>query len=232
MAEISAAFAVPMVFARLDDCQALNSELEALFVERAAQGARHRNPQPIVERNASLFESSFQLFDWPHPAVARLRDFCLSTLYGAIGELNGYDDETLARLHIAAESWFHITDRGGWFGVHNHALHAWSGVYCVRHDSEDTAPGSGRLNFLHPNATAAMYMDLSIANLRAPYSMGPRSLRLQPGQLVLFPSWLLHQVTPHEGQARRITVAFNARFRLDPGAAGTPGAAPAAPAAR
>ena len=50
-----------------------------------------------------------------------------------------------------------------------------------------------------------------------PYGMGNMSLRLRPGQLVMFPSWLLHQVTPFEpeGDGLRITVAFNARFRLD-----------------
>jgi len=37
---------------------------------------------------------------------------------------------------------------------------------------------------------------------------------LTPGQLVLFPSWLLHEVMPYEGDDVRITVAFNARFKL------------------
>jgi hypothetical protein len=215
MAEINPAFAVPMVFARLEDCAALNAELEALFVARAGEGQRYGNPEPLVDRNAPLFESNFRLFDWPHDCVRRLRDFCLSTLYGAVGELNGYDVTTLKRLHMAAESWFHITGGGGWFGVHNHALHAWSGVYCVRHDGDDPATHSGRLSFINPHATAAMYMDMSLANLRLPYAMGPRNLRLEPGQLVLFPSWLLHLVTPYEGTTRRITVAFNARFQFE-----------------
>ena len=39
-------------------------------------------------------------------------------------------------------------------------------------------------------------------------------LRLQAGELVLFPSWLLHEVLPYEGDDVRITVAFNVRFML------------------
>ena len=36
----------------------------------------------------------------------------------------------------------------------------------------------------------------------------------QPGQLVLFPSWILHDVKPFEGEGERITVAFNCWFSL------------------
>jgi Putative 2OG-Fe(II) oxygenase len=214
MAEIRSVFAVPMVFHRLDDCEALNRELEALFHRYADNPQAYANPNPIVERNGALFESRFQLFDWPQEPVQQLRRFCLSTLYGTIGELCGYDDSTLSRLHMAAESWFHLTQRGGYFGVHNHALHSWSGVYCVRHDGDDPNSASGRLSFINPNAAASMYMDMAIMNLKPPFGFGPVNLRLQPGQLVIFPSWLLHQVLPYEGDSTRITVAFNARFQL------------------
>jgi len=56
---------------------------------------------------------------------------------------------------------------------------------------------------------------MALANMKPPHAMSPRSLRLEPGQLVLFPSWLLHEVLPFEGEGERITVAFNARFMLD-----------------
>ena len=41
------------------------------------------------------------------------------------------------------------------------------------------------------------------------------SVRLEPGQLVLFPSWLLHDVKPFQGEGERITVAFNCWFSLE-----------------
>ena len=206
-----------MAFLEYEDSQMLNQELAALFIARAESDERSRNPTPIVSRNAQVFESHFRLFDEPEPCVQRLRDFCVSSLYGVIAEVNGYPDDTLAKLHLAMESWFHLTGRGGYFGVHNHALHAWSGVYCVRHDGDDPESLSGRLTFIHPNAAATMYMDKSISNLRAPFGMGPVSLRLKAGDLVIFPSWLLHHVQPFEGGGLRITVAFNARFRFEDG---------------
>lgn len=213
MFQLVPAFAVPMVFAKLPDCAALNAELAALFLARA-QDPRYRNPTPFTHRNAALFESNFRLFDWPQESVQRLREFCWRNLYRAIRELNGYDLDMLQRLHIACEAWFHVTRKGGYFGPHNHPLHSWSGVYCVSHGSDDPQSDSGKLNMINPHATNTMYIDMGSAKFKEPYSMGHRMLRLEPGDLVLFPSWVLHEVVPFEGEEPRITVAFNARFKL------------------
>jgi hypothetical protein len=51
-----------------------------------------------------------------------------------------------------------------------------------------------------------------------------RQIDLEPGQLVLFPSWVLHDVKPYEGDGERITVAFNCWFQLnDVSSGGKPG---------
>ncbi len=214
--QITPAFAVPMAFASIEGCEALNGELRALFLAREAEGARHRNPTPVVHHNAPLYESHFRLFDDPAPPVRRLRDFCWDALFRLIAELNGYDAATVARLQLSHESWFHVTRRGGFFGVHKHGMNAWSGVYCVRHDGDDPASNSGLLSFVDPNTAASMYTDPSISAMRMPFSAAHMQIRLQPGQLVLFPSWLMHEVLPYEGSTERITVAFNARFQFAP----------------
>jgi predicted 2-oxoglutarate/Fe(II)-dependent dioxygenase YbiX len=59
-----------------------------------------------------------------------------------------------------------------------------------------------------------MYMDAATANLRGPFGYGIRHVGFEPGQLVLFPSWVLHDVKPFEGEGERITVAFNCWFTL------------------
>ena len=214
MFEIAPAFAVPMVFCKYPEPADLNAELEQLFVAKLGEGDRYRNPDPFTHRNEALFESNFRLFDWPQECVQRLRKFCLSNVYRALRELNGYDTATLQRLHSATEAWFHVTDKGGFFGPHNHPMHSWSGVYCVNHPAGDEGRRSGEFTAINPFAMNTMYIDYGNANLRQPYHMGNRMLRLNAGELVLFPSWLLHEVTPYEGEGRRITVAFNCRFQL------------------
>lgn len=216
LATITTAFAVPLVTSQMDDAAALNSELRDFFVECEQQGDRFANPDPYTHRNAGLFESSFRLFDWPHPAVSRLRDFCLSRLYHTVGELNGFDIPTLQNLHNAMESWFHVTRKGGYFGVHNHPMHSWSGVYCVCQEGDEDSADSGRLTFINPFLANTMFVDMASHGMKPPFQLGNIPLRLTPGQLVLFPSWLLHEVSAFEpeGPGLRITVAFNARFRM------------------
>lgn len=212
--QIVPTFAVPLVICHLPDPEPLNRELKTLFASVEAQGDTYANPEPFVARNKELYESNFTLFDWPQACVQKLREFCLRSLYRAIGELNGYDTAMLQRLHIATESWFHTARKGGYFGAHNHPLHSWSGVYCVQHDGDDPDTDSGKLTFINPLSMATTYTDMAVANLKMPYSYAMRKDRLVPGQLVLFPSWLLHEVMPYDGDTQRITVAFNARFKL------------------
>lgn len=212
------AFAIPMATAQHPGCEALNRDLRELFLAREKEGDRYSNPEPRVRRNKTLFESSFDLFNWPENCVRQLRDFCFGHLFQTIGQLNGYAPEHIKNLRYACESWFHITRGGGYFGAHNHPNHSWSGVYCVRHDGDDPATDSGKLTFINPNLAGNMYIDAATARLKPPYSTAPIMLRLKPGQLILFPSWLLHEVMPYEGTSERITVAFNMKFRYE----GTP----------
>lgn len=215
MYQLGPMFAVPAAFAKMPECAELNRELRELFLARAAEGARYRNPDPFTHRNEALFESNFRLFDWPQPCVRKLRDFCHANVYRTIRELSDYDTDTLMRLHVADEAWFHVTRRGGYFGPHNHPMHSWSGVYCVAHEGDDPESDSGKLTMINPHAMATMYVDMAMFKMKPPYSLANRMLRLSPGDLVIFPSWVLHEVLPYEGDDVRITVAFNMRFRLE-----------------
>ena len=62
MADIVPFFATPFAFARMPDADALNRELRELFLARESQGGEHANPRPITQRNATTFESRFDLF--------------------------------------------------------------------------------------------------------------------------------------------------------------------------
>lgn len=214
MSRITTAFGVPMVISQLDGCEEINRELRDLFVECEGQGRKFANPEPLVTRNEPLFESKFTLFEWPQRCVKKIRDHCYAVLYNAIRELNGYSLDELKKLHISTESWFHVTRRGGYFATHSHPLHSWSGVYCVRHDGDDPASDSGRLVFHDPHAHGWSYVDMAVARMAPPFNIGGMKLRLVPGQLILFPSWLLHEVLPYEGDTERITIAFNAKFHM------------------
>jgi uncharacterized protein (TIGR02466 family) len=206
-------FPLPFAFDRHPAPERLNAALRTLFLER--EGDAFANPSPYTERNTALFESRFDLFRWPEPEIGELREYCLSRVLQVVQQLNGHPPELMRRLRLSVESWFHVTRRNGWFGVHNHPNASWSGVYCVDGGTPDAgAEDSGKLTFLHPFAQSAMHTDHGNEALRPPFNVQHVGYVLEPGQLVLFPSWLLHLVTPFAGEGTRITVAFNCAFAL------------------
>lgn len=216
MALASSLFAVPFASFRHPDPGDLNTRLRELFLAREAEGTKHANQTPMVQRNAALYESHFRLFDWPDACVQELKTYCFINLLKFVAELNQYDAAMVGRLEVLNSAWFHITRHGGYFDLHNHPMATWSGVYCVDPGDVDPASPSGALTFISPMASHLMFADNSVVKMARPYSVAPVELILEPGQLVFFPSWLLHQVKTYLGQRERITVAFNTWFRTHP----------------
>ncbi len=211
-------FALPFAFCQHPDPLRMNASLRELFLAKESEGSLHANQHPYTERNGPLFESRFDVFAWPQPEIAELREFCLSELLRTVGQLSGYDETALNNLGVKTDAWFHVTRRNGYFGVHNHPLATWSGVYCVTAGANDAdEPGSGQLTFITPHHMSGMYVDAGSEFLKPPFGIQNYALSLQPGQLVLFPSSILHHVVPFQGEGERITVAFNCAFRLRAG---------------
>jgi uncharacterized protein (TIGR02466 family) len=204
-------FAVPFGELQLADCAALNRELEALFLAR--EDEEHRNPTPSHAPQAETFESRFNLFRWPEACVQELRRFMLDAIGRTVVETTAVTPQELGLLTLHNHTWFHISRYAGSFVAHNHPMASWSAVYCVR--AGETAPHhpeSGVLRFHDTRAGANGYLDAANRSLHRPYALRPLELRLAAGQLVIFPSYVFHDVAPFYGRDRRITVATNCWF--------------------
>ena len=110
------------------------------------------------------------------------------------------------------EMWVNVLDTGGRQAMHNHANSFISGIVYLT----PTHPGSQTVFMKSPGG-----VDFSFKNDHAGVKQGPynadkwQSPAPAPGDVVLFPSYLMHAVPPNQGE-RRITMAFNAiPTRLD-----------------
>ena len=110
------------------------------------------------------------------------------------------------------EMWVNVLDTGGMQAMHNHANSFISGVVYLTptHDGARTvfmrSPGGTDYSFRNDHAGVAS----SAYNAGKWISPSP-----EPGDLLLFPSYLMHAV-PHNPGERRISMAFNAiPTRLD-----------------
>ena len=209
--KLSALYAVPLAEAQLTPCEALNRELEALFLAR--EDDEHRNSTPSHIPQQELFESRFNLFRWPEPCVQELRQFMLDGVARTVLAATTLRSEDLAKLTLHNHTWFHITRYAGSFISHNHPMASWSAVYCVRAgEAVPDRPDSGLLRLFDPRQGANAFRDPANASLKPAFALRPLELRLTEGQMIIFPSYLYHEVTPFYGRDLRITVATNCWF--------------------
>jgi hypothetical protein len=160
-----------------------------------------------------MFESRFNLFRWPERCVQELRGFMLDSVARTVLEASTLPPAELARLRMHNHTWFHVTRYSGSFVAHNHPLASWSAVYCVRAGERIAGqPQSGVLRFLDTRAGADGYLDAANRALRAPFALESREILLEEGQVIVFPSFVFHEVSPFYGQDVRITVATNCWF--------------------
>ena len=110
------------------------------------------------------------------------------------------------------EMWVNLLDTGGRQAMHNHANSFASGVLYLTASHSDAqtvfmkSPGGSDFSFRNDHA------GMTPGPFNADKWVSPAPL---PGDLVLFPSYLMHAVPPNPGP-RRISLAFNAiPTRLD-----------------
>lgn len=174
--------------------------VHGLVAHFGAQAAVRNNASDALSHTAMLRPSDSPLLGLVAAAVTpRLAGF------GALmfGEQLGWS---------LKEMWVNVLEAGGRQAMHNHANSFISGVVYLT----PTHPDARTVFMKSPGGH-----DFSFKNDHAGSSTGPYSAdkwispQPQPGDLVLFPSYLMHAVPPNPGE-RRITLAFNAiPTRLD-----------------
>lgn len=211
--EIIPAFAVPFGATFLADCEQMNNQLKNLFLE--CETDEFKNKTRNSEESDLQYESNFDVFTWKQECVVQLKEFMTSAVLEMIGMINQYKRSTVAEFDIYCDAWYHITRKGGYFVNHNHPMASWSGVYCIADGAdEDDIGDSGVTRFFHPQTAASTYLDAGNLKMSAaPYSTGHQVFKLKAGQMLIFPSWIYHEVSPYMGNSERVIVAANWWFK-------------------
>ncbi|HEY5807798.1 MAG TPA: putative 2OG-Fe(II) oxygenase [Povalibacter sp.] len=104
------------------------------------------------------------------------------------------------------EMWVNLLDTGGRQAMHNHANSFISGVAYLT----PTHPDSRTVFMKSPGGTEFSFKNDHEGVVTGPYNAEKWiSPQPEPGDIVLFPSYIMHAVPPNSGE-RRITLAFNA----------------------
>ncbi|MEL6999390.1 MAG: TIGR02466 family protein [Pseudomonadota bacterium] len=184
------------------------------FAEPVASGvARSAKPaNGLTESPLDFFESAGP------PEVARLATWCTNIVRGAIANVHN-DGVPMRRMQVAfTESWFHITNSGGFHDAHTHGACSWCGIFYLQAGNSAEVPsdganvaGNGINRFYSPISSGGLLRDYGNAYLRGYLDVQPMD-----GHLVVFPSYLLHSALPYTGDKDRIIISFNSRTTLAP----------------
>jgi hypothetical protein len=174
--------------------------VQALVSHFAGRAVRDNNTSPRLSHTEMLRPSESPLFVQAAALVTpKLSEFGLLMF----GERMGWSIK---------EMWVNVLDTGGHQAMHNHANSFISGVvYLTRtHPSSQTVfmKSPGGVDFAFRNDHAG----ITPGEFNADKWVSPAP---EPGDMVLFPSYLMHAVPPNLGE-QRITMSFNAiPVRLD-----------------
>ena len=110
---------------------------------------------------------------------------------------------------VMTSAWVNVNDTHNWNAPHMHLPADWSGVFYVSVDETSHDPNltvqPGDIMFFNPMPFGARHKRPTTVNYT------PKN-----GLLLLFPSYLLHMVSPHISTEPRISISFNIRVPLTP----------------
>jgi len=171
---------------------------------------------PAMKSAAGLSEGGFDLLRDPQPSLGELRRFIESSVATAACVANGSEAAAKEIAVTIVDSWYHITNDGGFHDAHHHHGCSWCGIYYLQAGESGRTPGGGAPNgasrFYSPLLTGGQYRDYGNR-----YLAGSLDFPLEDGLLLIFPSYLLHSGLPYRGSHDRIVIAFNSRVHLRPG---------------
>jgi uncharacterized protein (TIGR02466 family) len=104
---------------------------------------------------------------------------------------------------VMTDCWINIMLRGAAHGGHLHPLSTLSGTYYVL-----VPPGCPGIKFEDPRLDRFMAAPPRILDPRPPNRPWV-TLPAIAGQIVLFESWLRHEVAPNPQAAERVSISFN-----------------------
>jgi hypothetical protein len=208
--EIVPLFSTPLIVIEVPDAAALNVDLRRVIEER------EKSHPSTHHSNLGGWQSSWDMDRWGGaPAVKLLaiaRNLANRVTMDRKGNTGTGPYPGYFAVTWGANMWANVNRSGHGNEVHSHPGAYWSVVYYVDDGGIAADPSlGGALEFIDPRgALPAMNAPHLGCAMPGGLSAGATE-RVQPksGRLVMFPSWMMHQVRPYHGKDERISIAIN-----------------------
>lgn len=136
-------------------------------------------------------------------------DLLVSEINNKLTEIQKYCNIVDPNKLVMDNLWFNINSKYSYNRSHIHAKSFFSGVYYVK-----VPENSGNLNFRNPSNLQRLFVNEINDCLNEINNFTAQNWVIQPknNMLVLFPSWLEHDVDQNLSDDDRISIAFNTRI--------------------
>ncbi len=192
-------FSTPIMHFHFPEHEPLNQEL-------LKEGAKMRKEsEGITKSNRGGWHSAGNLYKNTAPSIKILRALSEECVNACMKKVGAKAD--LTKLDMELYAWMNVNPVMGFNAPHTHPGAHWSGVYYIS-QPEIEEGNSGMIEFLNPRTDLPNWRILDI-----PAFGSKTKFRPKPGEMILFPSYLMHWVYPNETDQERVTVAFNATFK-------------------
>ncbi|MDE2583012.1 MAG: 2OG-Fe(II) oxygenase family protein [Rhodospirillales bacterium] len=195
-------FATPVAAIELPNSNEVNADLSEIILRRRA------GTPSIQASNAGGWHSDRNILDWGGPRMAEILAIAKSAAEQLTTDRNGKP----VRPKWQVQAWANVNGPGDGNICHYHPGSLWSGTYYVADGGCGADPAlGGEFEMLDPRGPGpGMYAPgLRVGGEDGLSAGSGEMIRPRPGLLLLFPSWLFHQVRPYRGTRLRISIAFN-----------------------
>jgi uncharacterized protein (TIGR02466 family) len=194
-------FETPLVYARLEESEALRAELAAVIRARRAQDAG------VARSNENGWHSEADMMEWGGDGAKLVGEAAVQVAMRMTSDVGGSLEAYKWRLHM----WANVSGPGALNHLHAHPGVLWSAVFYVDMGGAPDEDVGGEIIFEDPRYPLVAMRDPSLRMVGAdgkPQSP-ERQLRPAAGDLLVFPAWLRHGVRRYRGQGERISIAMN-----------------------
>jgi len=199
--QVVSLFATPIVLIDLPDAASLSADLRRTILEREKShpGTEHSN--------LGGWQSEWDMDRWGGAPAIKL----LAVARNSANKVTTNRQGQPVSIAWKANMWANINRTGHGNEFHSHPGSFWSAVYYVDDGGIDADPSlGGELEFMDPRGPGPAMYAPNLAFGSAGLSVGANEVvRPRAGRMVMFPSWVLHQVRPYRGKAERISIALN-----------------------
>lgn len=194
------AFATPILRFALPNGRNINPGLLQAILKRRKEGDK------VSRSNVKGWHSEDDFFKWPEPEVTDLADSIRSAVSHAIAFTS---KRQTFQCKFDLVGWANVMQKGAYHSVHNHPFCHWSGVYYVQTGQTEDTSGQrdGNIEFYDPRGGVNMMPHPGSSGFGTSLVLGSME-----ACMLLFPSWLFHNVNTSEHIDQRVSIAFNARI--------------------